>query len=110
MKEEMFTSYVEFENEDGDTITLQVLDYFEYEGDLYGILTNACEDDDIEDDEEIEVCVLKVIEGEDGEEFVEPDEAKFPELQSIVEKILSEDCECDDDCCCDDGCDCHHHD
>ena len=107
MKEndDVFTSYVEFENEDGESITLQVVDYFEFEDELYAILMNECDCDD-EDCDEVEVCVLKVEEGEDGETFIEPDEEKFPDLQQIVEKIL---CEADECCCGEDDCDCDHH-
>lgn len=109
--EDEFVSYVEFENEDGETLTLEVLDYFEYEDGLYAILANTegCD----EDSDEMEVCVLKVIETEDGQEFVEPDESLIPELQEIVERIFEEMDECgcdDDDCGChDDDCGCGHH-
>ena len=107
--EDQFTSYVEFESEDGETITLAVLDYFEYEGETYGILVNEETFENEEDEDgELEVCVLRVITHENGEEeFVEPDEKIVPELQRIVDKIFEEDFECD---CDDDDCDCHHHD
>lgn len=114
--EDEFTSYVEFENEDGETIELAICDYFEYEDEMYVILADEGDD---ENEEEVEVCVLKVLRTDEGEEFVEPDEEKIPELQRIVEKIFFEtdgcDCGCeDDDCDChdDDDCDCgccHHH-
>ena len=100
-----FVSYVEFENEDGDTLTMEVLDYFTYEDTLYAILTNADTYDEESDD--FEVCVLKVTETEDGQIFEEPDESKIADLQAIVEKIFEEaDCECDDDDC---GCSHHHY-
>lgn len=113
--EDEFTSYIEFENEDGETIELAICDYFEYEGDMYVILADEAGG---EDDEETDVCVLKVIKTDDGEEFTEPDEEKIPELQRIVEKIFYEaddcDCDCDNhDCDCDCGdhdCDCDNHD
>lgn len=100
--EDEFVSYVEFENEDGDTLTMEVLDYFEYEDTLYAILTNADSYDEESDD--FEVCVLKVTETEDGQVFEEPDESKIPDLQAIVERIFEEAECCDDDCDCD-----HHH-
>lgn len=106
-EEDEFTSYVEFEDEDGNTISFEILDYFEFEDDTYAILANADDAENIEDEnDEIEICVLKVIDGEDGEEFVEPDESKVEDLRNIVEKILGDgECDCDDDCDCSE----HHH-
>ncbi len=112
--EDEFTSYVEFENEDGETIELAICDYFEYEDEMYVILADEGDD---ENEEEVEVCVLKVLRTDEGEEFVEPDEEKIPELQRIVEKIFFEadgcDCGCEDDNCdChdDNNCGCHDDD
>lgn len=108
MKEDEFTSYLEFESEDGETITLAVLDYFTYKDELYALLCDDCDcdDDECECEESDEIYVLKVIEGEDGEEFVEPDDDIFPELEKIVGKILDGEY---DTCCDDDDCDCGHH-
>ena len=86
------------------SLKLRTALYFEYEEELYAILTN--EDDSDEDSDDFEVCVLKVEATDDGEEFVEPDEDKIPELQRIVEEILLE----MDECCCGDECDCEHGD
>ena len=104
MNEDEFVSYVEFENEDGDTLTLQVVDYFEFEEQLYAILVN--DEEYSEDTEDLEVCVLRVEETADGQNFVEPDESKIPDLQAIVEQIFAEEAE---HCCEDDDCDCGHH-
>lgn len=105
--DDSFVSYVEFENEDGDTLTLAVVDYFDYEGELYAILVDP-EDDG--ESEEVSVCVLRVIEHDDSQEFVEPDESKVPQLQAIVERIFDSECDCDDcGCDCEDGHHHHHH-
>lgn len=103
--EDEFVSYVEFENEDGDSLTLEVLDYFEYEGGLYAILVN--EDTYDEESDDMEVCVLKVIDEDGGQKFIEPEDEIIPELQAIVERIFEDASECENDDC---GCGHHHHD
>ena len=111
--------YIEFESEDGDTIRLDVIEYFEHKGNEYVILSDMSQleehDFDNMSEEEIEEVlaaqefyILQVITKGDMEEFVEPDEAIMDELVGIAEEILNSgyelDEEHDEDCGC--GCSC----
>jgi len=94
---------VVFRDDDGNEITMQVLDYFFYEGDdEYALLTDFVEDESPCADCEGEACegcdnrkevyVMKVVPvGEDEEEFVPVDEEL---AQKIIDAIQAED---DDD-------------
>lgn len=67
---------VVFEDDAGNELTMEVLDYLAYEGKEYALLTEYVEDD-IEDDEDepVEVVVMEVRPvGEDQEEFLPVDD------------------------------------
>ena len=96
--------FVEIEDDEGNKFELDVIDYFEHEGQEYAILMdlNALEEDEeLDDNAEQEVYILKVVQDGDYEEFRPPDEDKMEALIAIAEELLSEDCDC--------GCD-HDHD
>ena len=78
---------VVFEDDAGNELTMEVLDYLCYEGKEYALLTEYVEDDDEDDDEgEIEVMIMEVVPvGEDQEEFVEVDEKLAETLIKIFE-------------------------
>ena len=78
---------VVFEDDAGNEITMEVLDYLCYEGKEYALLTEYVEDDEDDDeDEPIEVFIMEVRPvGEDQEEFVEVDEALAQTLIKIFE-------------------------
>ena len=80
---------VTFEDEEGNKLVMEVLDYLAYEGKEYALLTEYVEDEDDEDvdeDEPIEVSIMEVRPvGEDQEEFVEVDEALAQTLIKIFE-------------------------
>ena len=78
---------VTFEDEAGNELVMEVLDYLAYEGKEYALLTEYVEDDEDDDeDEPIEVFIMEVRPvGEDQEEFVEVDEALAQTLIKIFE-------------------------
>lgn len=77
---------VPFQDEDGNEIMMEVLDYLSYEGKEYALLTEYVEDDEDEgdEDEEIEVCVMEIRPvGEDQEEFVPVEDELAEQLLEI---------------------------
>lgn len=95
---------VVFEDDQGNKITMEVLDYFFYEGEEYAMLTDykeesMCEGCDKENcgacDEKEEVIIMKVVPvGEDEEEFLPVDEALASKLIEMLENGAFDD---DDD-------------
>lgn len=87
---------VEFTNDEGGTLLLEVMDYFFYNGEEFAALCDAKEnpaDDDPDDDP---VYIMKVNaftdeNGEEMEEFVPPDEALMEKLIAIVRTRFAED-------------------
>lgn len=77
---------VVFEDDAGNELTMEVLDYVFYEGKEYALLTEYDEEEhEPNDDEPIEVCVMQVVPvGEDQEEFIPVDD----ELAETVLRIL----------------------
>lgn len=102
--------YAVFTDEEGNEFELEIITYFDYNDNEYAILADLCECEDEECEEETGFYIMRVVETEDGEEFVQPDEADMDALTEAAEKILEEECCCDcDDCDCDDcdgECDC----
>lgn len=93
---------VTFSDDDGNEFELEVIDYFEHEGQEYAVLVDAepcCEDEDCDCD--TEVYIMKIIVKDDMEEFLPADEDKMDELIKVVEKRFAED-ECDCGCGCED--------
>ena len=79
---------VVFEDDAGNELTMEVLDYLAYEGKEYALLTEYVEDeeDDGDEDEPIEVFIMEVRPvGEDQEEFVPVDEDLAETLIEIFE-------------------------
>ena len=79
---------VVFEDDAGNELTMEVLDYLAYEGKEYALLTEYVEDedDDGDEDEPVEVFIMEVRPvGEDQEEFVEVDEETAEKLIKIFE-------------------------
>ena len=103
--------FVTFTDEDGNEFELDVIEYFEYEGQEYAVLMDLGADDVDEGEEEAEVYIMKIVTDGDTEEFLPADEDKMEALSAIVEERLAqmdEECECDCDCDCDNesGCGC----
>ena len=78
---------VVFEDDAGNELTMEVLDYFCYEGKEYALLTEYVEDDDEDDDEgEIEVMIMEVVPvGDDQEEFVPIDDDLAEKIMAVFE-------------------------
>lgn len=94
-EEEMEPDLVELEDDEGNTITMEVLDYFFYQGQEYVILADY-DQESADDAEEVDSYVMKVVTStEDGEEFetFEPieDEKLETRLIEIANTRLSED-------------------
>ena len=106
--EEMEMDVVVFEDEEGNELELNVVDYFDYEGDQYAVMidpSTEMDDEEEEKEEEEEEYVQELyifrIEDKDGEqEFVPADDDKMDALTEIVEKRLAEsDCDCGGEGC-----------
>ena len=78
---------VVFEDDAGNELTMEVLDYLMYEGREYAMLTELVEDEDeADEDEPQEVFIMEVRPvGDDQEEFVPVDEALADTLMRIFE-------------------------
>lgn len=78
---------VVFEDDAGNKLTMEVLDYLAYEGREYALLTEYVEDDrEGDEDEPVEVFIMEVVPvGEDQEEFVPVDDALAEKLIKIFE-------------------------
>lgn len=89
---------VVFVDDGGDEITMEVLDYFFYEGQEYALLTEydeeceECEEETCEhhhEDEEFEVIVMRVVPVEDDqEEFVPVEDELIDKLVEFVQNEL----------------------
>ena len=90
---------VEFEDDAGNKLIMEVLDYLAYEGKEYALLTEYVEDDsDTDENEPIEVFIMEVVPvGEDQEEFVPVDDALAEKLIKIFESNGFEDDELEDE-------------
>ena len=78
---------VEFEDDAGNVLTMEVLDYLAYEGKEYALLTEFVEDDeDGDEDEPIDVYIMEIVPvGDDQEEFVPVDDKLAETLLKIFE-------------------------
>jgi len=96
--EELDRDIVVFTDEDGSEIELEVMDYFDYEGQEYAVLFDPAATEEGEQD----LFVFKVVISGEYEEFLPADEDKMDILANIVEQRL----ECDKASCegCPGGC------
>ena len=90
---------VVFEDDAGNELTMEVLDYLCYEGKEYALLTEFVEDDDDDDEEgEIEVMIMEVKPvGDDQEEFLPIDDDLAEKIMAIFESDAFEDDTFEDD-------------
>ncbi len=79
---------VVFSDEDGNEIEMEVLDYFDYEDQEYAMLIDASPDGEEEQQETLDVYIMKVVVSDDMEEFLPADEDKMEELTKYAEKIF----------------------
>ena len=110
--------FVVFTDENGEEFELDVIDYFEHEGQEYAVLMDLAGlecDEECDHDEEGEcdcgeaqdVYIMKIVVNGEDEEFLPADDDKMDALAEIVEARLSGGCGCGDDGCdCDGDCGC----
>lgn len=80
---------VEFTDEQGNTLLLEVMDYFFYNGEEFAALCDAKEDASDDDPDDDPVYIMKVNgfvdeNGEEMEEFVPPEEELMEKLIQVV--------------------------
>ena len=78
---------VVFEDDAGNEITMEVLDYLCYEGKEYALLTEYVEEDEeADEDEAIEVMIMEVAPvGDDQEEFLPIDDELADKIMAIFD-------------------------
>ena len=77
---------VVFEDDAGNELSMEVLDYLAYEGKEYALLTEFVEEPDEDSEEPLEVFIMEVVPvGDDQEEFVPVDDALADTLIKIFE-------------------------
>lgn len=88
---------VVFADDEGNEFELDVIDYFEYEGQEYAILMDLSDLPEISDEQEEEcecseqdVFIMKVVTDGDMEEFLPADEALMDTLSEIAQERLGE--------------------
>ena len=91
---------VEFTDDEGNTLLLEVMDYFFYNGEEFAALCDAKEDPSDDDPDDDPVYIMKINtftdeNGEEMEEFVPPEEALMEKLIQVVRTRFSEDDEDD---------------
>ena len=84
---------VEFTDDEGNTLLLEVMDYFFYNGEEFAALCDANEEED--DSEDAPVYIMKINaftdeNGEELEEFVPPEEELMEKLIQIVNTRFGE--------------------
>jgi len=79
---------VEFVDDEGNTLLLEVMDYFFYNGEEFAALCDAKEEGDESDEDGVYIMKINSFTDENGEEmeeFVPPEEALMEKLISIVQ-------------------------
>ena len=115
---------VVFSDDEGNEFELEIVDYFDYEGQEYAVLVDPesgcgcgcgceCDDDECEGEHDhehgAEVYIMKIVVNGEYEEFLPADEDKMEVLSKIVEErfdaMEDEDDEDDEEGGCGCGCD-----
>ena len=84
---------VEFTDDAGNTLLLEVMDYFFYNGEEFAALCPAREDpaDDDPDDDPVYIMKINAFTDENGEEmeeFVPPEEELMEKLVKVVKALI----------------------
>jgi len=83
---------IEMTDDEGNTILMQVVDYFFYNGEEYVILSDTIDEDDELAPEEINCYIMHVLNTEDpttGEELEEFEPVEDPDLESKLIEIAT---------------------
>lgn len=93
---------VEFTDDAGNTLLLEVMDYFFYNGEEFAALCDAKENptDDDPDDDPVYIMKVNVFTDENGEEmeeFVSPEEELMDKLIHVVRTRFGDDEDDDED-------------
>ena len=93
---------VEFTDDNGNTLMLEVMDYFYYNGQEFAALCNANENpgDDDPDDDAVYIMQVNTFTDENGEEmeeFVPPEENLMEKLIQVVRTRFTDDGEDDEE-------------
>ena len=84
---------VEFVDDEGNTLLLEVMDYFFYNGEEFAALCDAKEDGETAEDDAVYIMKINSFTDENGEEmeeFVPPEEELMEKLISVVRTRFSE--------------------
>ena len=112
---------VVFSDDEGNEFELEIVDYFDYEGQEYAVLVDPesgcscgcgceCDGEECEGEHEhahehgAEVYIMKIVVNGEYEEFLPADEDKMEALSKIVEERFEE--MDDEECGCGCGCGC----
>ena len=110
---------VVFSDDEGNEFELEIVDYFDYEGQEYAVLVDPesgcscgcgceCDDEECEGEHDhehgSEVYIMKIVVNGEYEEFLPADEDKMEALSKIVEERFEE--MDDEGCGCGCGCGC----
>ncbi|MCL2671429.1 MAG: DUF1292 domain-containing protein [Clostridiales bacterium] len=100
---EMDRDLVTFSDDDGNEFELEIVDYFDYEGEAYAVMI----DTELPEDEEetAEAYLFRIVENGDFDEFVPVDEDKLETIAAYYDTLPDE---CDDEDCCACDCECKH--
>lgn len=93
---------IEISDEDGNTFTLEVCNYFFYNGEEYAILRDAAESDEESAEEDLSILIMKVNpyqdeNGEEMEEFVPVDEDLLEKLTQLARSTILNEGDFDDE-------------
>ncbi|SRR5690606_24750372 len=87
-------NFVLFADEDGSEYPMEIIDFFEYDGEEFAMLMEADDEHDDEcsecDCDERDIYIMQVIEDEEGEVFVPVDDDKLDEIVDALEQFFSE--------------------
>ena len=88
---------VEFVDDEGNTLLLEVMDYFFYNGEEFAALCDAKEDGETAEDDAVYIMKINSFTDENGEEmeeFIPPEDSLLEQLIEVVQTRFTED---DDD-------------
>lgn len=90
---------IEMTDDEGNTILMEVVDYFFYNGEEYVILSDTVDEESDEDAEEIDCYIMKVITStdENGEELESFEPIEDEELEAKLIEIANNQLNADDE-------------